>query len=100
MTKVAKEKKNRRSFVVVLVAVLLCASFAISLFTLIKEINSLKTEINAVENAVAEQNVANAALNDKLNSDNTDEYVEEIARDRLGFVMPGERVYYDVSVND
>ncbi len=100
MTKVAKEKKNRRSFVVVLVAVLLCASFAISLFTLIKEINSLKTEINAVENAVNEQNIANDALNDKLNSDNTDEYVEEIARDRLGFVMPGERVYYDVSVND
>lgn len=100
MTKVAKEKKNRRSFVVVLVAVLLCASFAISLFTVIKEKNDIEKEINDVEIALAEVNRENENLREKLNSDNTDEYVEEIARDRLGFVKPGERVYYEVSVND
>ena len=49
----AKEKKNRRSFIVVLVAVLLCASFAISLFTVIKEKNSIEKEINAVETELA-----------------------------------------------
>ena len=100
MTKVAKEKKNRRSFVVVLVAVLLCASFAISLFTVIKEKNDIEKEINDVEIALAEVNRENENLREKLNSDYTDEYVEEIARDRLGFVKPGERVYYEVSVND
>lgn len=96
----AKEKKNRRSFIVVLVAVLLCASFAISLFTVIKEKNDIEKEINDIETALAQVNRENDNLRDKLNSDNTDEYVEEIARDQLGFVKPGERVYYDVSVND
>ncbi|MBD8961576.1 MAG: septum formation initiator family protein, partial [Ruminococcaceae bacterium] len=28
------------------------------------------------------------------------EYVEKVARDELGYVKPGEHVYYDVSVND
>jgi cell division protein FtsB len=96
----AKEKKNRRSFIVVLVAVLLCASFAISLFTVIKEKNSIEKEINAVETELAQVNRENDSIREKLNSDNKDEYVEEIARDQLGFVKPGERVYYDVSVND
>lgn len=96
----AKEKKNRRSFIVVLVAVLLCASFAISLFTVIKEKNDIEKEINDIETALAQVNRENDNLRDKLSSDNTDEYVEEIARDQLGFVKPGERVYYDVSVND
>ena len=96
----ARVRKNRRSFIVVLVAVLLCASFAISLFTVIKEKNSIEKEINAVETELAQVNRENDSLRDKLNSDNKDEYVEEIARDQLGFVKPGERVYYDVSVND
>ena len=93
-------RKSRRSFIVVLVAVLLCASFAISLFTGIKEKNNIEKEINDVETALAEVNRENDTLRDKINSDNKDEYVEEIARDQLGFVKPGERVYYDVSVND
>lgn len=93
-------RKNRKSFIVVLVAVLLCASFAISLFTVIKEKNNIEKEINDVETALAEVNRENDTLRDKINSDNKDEYVEEIARDQLGFVKPGERVYYDVSVND
>ncbi|MBQ5591825.1 MAG: septum formation initiator family protein [Clostridia bacterium] len=96
----ARVRKNRRSFIVVLVAVLLCASFAISLFTVIKEKNSIEKEINAVETELAQVNRENDSIREKLNSDNKDEYVEEIARDQLGFVKPGERVYYDVSVND
>ncbi|MBQ8574994.1 MAG: septum formation initiator family protein [Clostridia bacterium] len=93
-------KKNKRSFIIVLFAVVLCACFAISLFSLVRDIDSIKKDISAVELATAEQEAANAALRDKINNGNTDEYVESIARDKLGYVMPGERVYYDVSVND
>ena len=70
------------------------------MFTVIKEKNSIEKEINAVETELAQVNRENDSIREKLNSDNKDEYVEEIARDQLGFVKPGERVYYDVSVND
>lgn len=96
----AKVKKNKRSFIIVLFAVVLCACFAISLFSLVRDIDNIKKDISAVELATAEQEAANVALRDKINNGNTDEYVEAIARDKLGYVMPGERVYYDVSVND
>ncbi len=96
----AEVKKNKRSFIVVFFAVVLCACFAISLFSLVRDINNVKKEIIDVEVATAEQEAENAALRDKINGGNKDEYVAEIARDKLGYVMPGERVYYDISVND
>ena len=99
MTEVAKVKKNKRSFVVVLFAVVLCVSFAISLFSLIRDINDIDKDIDAVKVATAEQDASNDDLRDKLYSDNKDEYIEAIAREN-GYVKPGERVYYDVSVND
>lgn len=99
MTEVAKVKKNKRSFVVILFAVVLCVSFAISLFSLIRDINDIDKDIDAVKVATAEQDAANADLRDKLYSDNKDEYIEAIAREN-GYVKPGERVYYEISVND
>ncbi|MBR6531333.1 MAG: septum formation initiator family protein [Clostridia bacterium] len=96
----AKVKKHKRSFIIILFAVVLCACFAISLFSLVRDIDNIKKDISAVETATAEQNAENAALRNKINNGNTDEYVESIARDKLGYVMPGERVYYEVSVND
>ncbi len=96
----AKVKKERRSFIVVFFAIVLSACFAISLFSIIKDINDVKKEIAAVDEVKAEQEAENEALRDKINDGDKDEYVEEIARDKLGYVMPGERVYQDISVND
>ncbi len=96
----AKVRKNKRSFIIVLFAVVLCACFAISLFSLVRDIDNINKEIDAVELAVAEQNAENSALRDKIIGGNKDEYVESFARDKLGYVMPGERVYYEVSVSE
>ena len=96
----AKVKKERRSFIVVFFVVVLCACFAISLFSIVKDINDVKEEIAAVEVVKEEKEAENEAYRDKINAGDKDEYVEEIARDKLGYVMPGERVYQDISVND
>ena len=93
-------KKERRSFIVVFFVVVLCACFAISLFSIVKDINDVKEEIAAVEVVKEEKEAENEAYRDKINAGDKDEYVEEIARDKLGYVMPGERVYQDISVND
>ena len=79
---------------------LLSFCFAISLFSLVRDINDIKKEISAVDAATEQQEAQNAALRDKIDNDDKDEYVAQIARDVLGYVKPGERVYYDVSVND
>ena len=97
---VAKVKKERRSFIVIFSVIVLCACLAISLISKVNAINDKKEEIAAVDTVKAEMEAENKAYQDKINDGDKDEYVEEIARDKLGYVMPGERVYQDISVND
>ena len=94
-----KVKKPRRSFIVIFSAIILCACVAIALLSEIKEVNEIKEQIAVVDAAKAEIDTENKALQDKINDDNIDEYVEEKARDN-GYIMPGEKVYQDISVND
>lgn len=95
-----KAKKPRRSFIVVFSVIFLCACVAIALLSEIKEVKEVYNQIAAVDAEKAEVDAENKALQDKMNDGNKDEYVEEIARDKLGYVMPGEKVYQDISVND
>lgn len=96
----AKAKKPRRSFIVIFSAIVLCACVAIALLSEVKKVYEVKEQIAVVDSAKAEIDAENKAINDKMNDGNKDEYVEEIARDKLGYVMPGEKVYQDISVND
>ena len=96
----AKQKTHKnRSFIVSFCIVALCAYFAISLFSISKEISNKKAEIAAVQTATTEQNKKNDELRKVVDGGNIDEYAESLARDKYGYVMPGERVYYDISVN-
>lgn len=99
-TALAKAKKPRRSFIVIFSAIVLCACVAIALLSEVKKVYEVKEQIAVVDSAKAEIDAENKAINDKMNDGNKDEYVEEIARDKLGYVMPGEKVYQDISVND
>ena len=95
----AKVRKNKRSVIVVLVAVALCVSFAISLFSLVRDIKEIDKQIESVNLAAAEQNAENNALREQLYGNDKDDYIEGLAREE-GYINPGERVYYDISVND
>jgi len=95
-----KRKHKNHSFIVSFCIVALCAYFAISLFSISKEISEKKDEIAAVQTEIAEQNKKNAELRKVVDSGDINEYAESIARDKYGYVMPGERVYYDISVNN
>ncbi|MBR3836291.1 MAG: septum formation initiator family protein [Clostridia bacterium] len=95
----AKVKKTKRSVIVILCSVVVCVSFAISLFSLIRDIKDIDKEIEAVRLATASQQAENEELRRQLYSNDKDEYVAGIAREE-GYINPGERVYYDISVND
>lgn len=50
--------------------------------------NELKLQAAAIE-------VENDEMRRRLENRDSDEIIEEIAREELGLVMPGEQVYYD-----
>ncbi len=100
VTEMAEKKKRKHSFIVSFCIIALCAYFAISLITIHKDIKETKAEIADVNSSYNEQVAENDRLKRLVDGGEIDEYVEKVARDELGYVKPGEHIYYDVSVND
>lgn len=69
------------------------------MITIHKNIKETKAEIADVNASYNEQVAENDRIRERIGGGEIDEYVEKVARDELGYVKPGEHVYYDVSVN-
>ncbi|MDD6275723.1 MAG: septum formation initiator family protein [Clostridia bacterium] len=93
----AEKKSHRISYILTFVIAVFCIYLAVSMISLAKDIKATKEEITAVNTANAQLAAENDSLRDSMDSGNIDKYVERIARDEMGYVKPGERVYYDVS---
>ena len=77
------------------------AIFAVyAAFTLVSlqiQISAKREEQAALQAQIEEQSLRNAEIEALLNSEDNDEYITRIARDKLGYVSPGERVFVDIS---
>ena len=60
-----------------------------------KVLNSYTAQAKALELEVAQEKERNEHLNNEKESVNSTEYIEELAREKLGMYMPNERVYVD-----
>lgn len=95
-----KKKRVRASYLVCLLFLAAGIYFAISFASVRKSINDINKEITEVSFAIEQKKKENDELRETINSENKDEYIESVARDKLGYVKSGEHVYYDISVND
>ena len=77
------------------------AIFAVyAAFTLVSlqiQISAKREEQAALRAQIEEQTLRNAEIEAILNNEDNDEYIARIARDELGYVSPGERVFVDIS---
>lgn len=98
--KEAEQKKTNKGFFLKIAA----AAFAVYLlFTLISmqaNINEKKNELDAVRQQYTESLIRNEELQKTLDSYGTDEFIEEQAREKLGYAYPEEHFYIDVSGTD
>lgn len=70
------------------------------LFVLISKQQVLSTyrkEEQHYQELIAKEQQHNAELLETKNNVNSTEFIEEIARDKLGMYLPNERVYIDIS---
>jgi cell division protein FtsB len=65
-----------------------------------KEFSEKQEQADALKQQVEEQKLENAELERLLESGSEEEYIERIARDLLGFVRLGERVYSDIAAGN
>ena len=93
----SKKGKSRRSFILTLALIAIVGYFLISLVSLQVEIGNKQEELAEAQVQLEEVSAENAELKDMAEEDDEASYMERIARDVLGYVLPGESVYYDTA---
>ncbi len=80
-----------------LIILILLLALSISLLELRGQIRDATAEREALALDIAAQEQKNRQLTDDVAQKDDPAKQEEVARDELGLVRPGERVFYDIS---
>lgn len=75
----------------------LCAYFVVALVCVQRDIVTKRQQLENLNQQVAVQQASNEELRRTLDTDDEAAYMERLARDRLGYALPGERVFVDMS---
>ena len=90
MAEQAKKGKKRTSFLTMLVIAILIALVGVQLIHLRSQLTALQSDLDTAKQE-------NDALSSALEKADDPEFLQELARDQLGYVTPGEKTFYDVS---
>lgn len=93
----ANRKKAFRPLAVRIGLVCVCIYLCVSLVFAQIDIVSKRQQLENLTQQVAAQEAANTELQRTLDSGDEAAYMERIARDKLGYVLPGEHIYVDMS---
>lgn len=100
MQKKVKEhamKLKKAGLITKIVILAIVAYMALSLVGMRGQVASARAERDRMEEQVKNLTAANAAVAYEIAHNDETETLESIARDRLGLVLPGETVYYDIN---
>lgn len=93
---VAKPKK-RTSLIAALVVLIMLILVGMQLLRIRDQLIAARAERDALAEQVAKQEQENRTLEAALERAEDPEYLQELARDQLGMVSPGQKDFYDVS---
>lgn len=91
------KKKKRVSGLAKTATAVFAVYAAFTLVSLQLQIAEKKEEQALLQAQIEEQELRNAEIRALLESESSDEYVARIAREKLGYASPGERVFVDIS---
>ena len=93
--KTAKKQKN--SFILTLALILLAGYFVITIIGHAIEIKKSNAQLEQKQQILEQQLAENEQLKEIVESDDKSAYIEQVAREQLGFGKPNEKVFYDVT---
>ena len=70
---------------------------AFTLVSLQLEINAKRRERDDLNSQLEAQQVVNAELESLLSADRDERYIAKIARENLDYILPGEKVFVNIS---
>ena len=89
MTEQAKKSKKRTSFLTMLVIAILIALVGVQLIHLRSQIDDARSQLTALQSDLDAAKQENDALASALEKADDPEFLQELARDQLGYVTPG-----------
>ena len=92
-----KAARPHASLLTTLVIVAVLAAIGLQLYDLRGQVAAAEAERASYEQQVEEKSRENQSLADDIAQGATPEKMEEIARNELGLVTPGEYVFFDTS---
>ena len=95
-----KKKTRSSSFILTLAIIAIIGYFVISLISLQMQKAEKEQQLAQAQTTLEEKKEKNDELKSLLEEEDDSAYIEKVARDVLGYVLPGERVYYDISSGD
>lgn len=91
-------KKNRGSGLFLKLGVFVFAVYAVyTIVSLQLQIKEKKAEGAELRSAVEEQQLKNAEIQSIIENSDDPEYIAKIARDKLGYISPGEKVFVNIT---
>ncbi len=95
--KAKKRKPQKHSFILILALLLAVGYFVISFISAQLEIREKEKQAAEVRAQVEQQQAENERLQAVVDGGDEKQYIERVAREKLGYVMPDEKVYYDIT---
>ncbi len=92
-----QSKYTRRRKILFVGLFLVCAYFAVSIITTQIDNYKQRKQLMAINAEIEEQKLENDELMRIVDSSDEADYIEQIAREKLGYAAPGERVFVDVA---
>ncbi len=86
----AVRHKRGKSKLVLFFSVALAAYFVFSLGSQFNKLHAMQSNMDSLQSQVEELKSRNAALRQEIKQIKSDSYVEQVAREQLGLVKPGE----------
>ena len=92
-----KKQKSNSSFLTVLVLVVLLAVVSLEVIHVYDQLDFARSEEQSLLQQSNQQKQENASIQSSLDRADDPDYIKELAKNALGLVEEGERIFYDVN---
>ena len=92
--------RQRKDFllnpVVITIVTVIALITAFNFYQNMARMNQLENQVEEIEAQIAQAEAENDKLKKQLENSNSYQYIEEVAREKLGLVKPGEKTFIPV----
>ena len=89
--------KRKHSLLITVAFIAFLVYFTVSIISARSDIKEKQDEVNQLSSQCETVENENKELQNNLDNGDKEDYIERIAREKYGYIKPGDRVYQDIA---